>query len=125
MDGGELPKFLLDILSFGPKHTVRDQFNEVHFLADIDKLVNYARKRRVRSFVKLRRPQNGIQKNVRESQMNRGVKNVHDFLRAKDLMAVPFNQGCGFCVMKKSTYRGKLDVLDTDQLKKTVQPMKL
>ena len=39
MDGSELPKFLFDILSFGPKHPVRDKFNELHFLADVDKLV--------------------------------------------------------------------------------------
>ena len=32
MDGLELQKFVLDILSLGPKHPVRDKFNEVHFL---------------------------------------------------------------------------------------------
>ena len=39
MDGREIPKFVLDILLLGPKHLVRDKFNEVHFLADVDKLV--------------------------------------------------------------------------------------
>ena len=39
MDGRELPKIVLDILSLGPKHPVRDKFNEVYFLADVDKLV--------------------------------------------------------------------------------------
>ena len=56
MDGRELPKFVLDILSLGPKHPVRDKFNEVHFLADVRITL------RVRSFVKLRSPQNGMQK---------------------------------------------------------------
>ena len=54
----------------GPKQPVRDKFNEVHFLADVDKLVRELREK----FVKLRRPQNGMQKNVRETQMDRGVK---------------------------------------------------
>ena len=39
MYGRELLKFVLDILSMGPKHPVRDKLNEVHFLADVDKLV--------------------------------------------------------------------------------------
>ena len=32
MDDSELPKFVLDILSLGPRHPVRDKFNEVTFL---------------------------------------------------------------------------------------------
>ena len=39
MDGLELPKFVLDVLSLRPEHPVRDKFNEVHFLADVDKHV--------------------------------------------------------------------------------------
>ena len=39
MEGGEWPKFVVDILSFGPKHPVRDKYTEVQFLADVDKLV--------------------------------------------------------------------------------------
>ena len=43
IDGRELPKFVLDILSLEPKYPVRDKFNEVHFLADLDKLVRELR----------------------------------------------------------------------------------
>ena len=43
MDGGEFSKFVLDILSLGPKHPVRDKFNEVQFHADADKLVRELR----------------------------------------------------------------------------------
>ena len=38
LDGVELPNFVMDVLSLGPKHPVRDKFNEVHFLADVDRL---------------------------------------------------------------------------------------
>ena len=31
-----LPLWVREILSFGPKHPVRDKFNEIHFLVDID-----------------------------------------------------------------------------------------
>ena len=44
---------------------------------------------------------------------------MHDYLKANDLLAVPIDKGCGFCVMKKSTYREKLDeVLNSDQFEK-------
>ena len=32
----ELPRWATDVLSLGPKHTVRTKFNELHFLADAD-----------------------------------------------------------------------------------------
>ena len=39
MDGRDLPNFVLDVLSLGPKHLLRDKFNEVQFLADVDMFV--------------------------------------------------------------------------------------
>ena len=58
-------------------------------------------------------------KNVRETPLDRGVKKVQDYLKGNDLLAVPFDKDCGFCVMKKSTYREKLDeVLNSDQFQK-------
>ena len=30
------------------------------------------------------------------------VKKLHDYLKASDLLAVPFDKECGFSVMKKS-----------------------
>ena len=35
----ETPQYVLDVLSMGPKHTVLDKFNELLFLAEIDKLL--------------------------------------------------------------------------------------
>ena len=39
LDAVELPKFVLEVLSLGPKHPVRGKFNEVHYLTDVDTLV--------------------------------------------------------------------------------------
>ena len=33
LDGVELPKFVLDVLSLGPRLPIRDKFKEVRFLA--------------------------------------------------------------------------------------------
>ena len=43
MDGGELPKFVLDSLSLGPEHHLGDKFNEVHYPADVDKFLRELR----------------------------------------------------------------------------------
>ena len=49
--------------------------------------------------------------------MDRGVKKVHDYLKANDLL--PFDKGSGFRVMKKSMNSEKLDeVLNSDQFQK-------
>ena len=121
MNGGELPKFVLDILSLGPKQHVRDTFNEVHFLADVNKLVRelHENKTEGEKFCEIEVSAKWYAKNVRVTSTDKGVKNVHDYLKAKDVSAVPFDKGCSFCVMKKSAYREKLDeVRNSDQFQK-------
>ena len=98
MDGHELPKFLLDILSLGPKHPVRDKFNEVQILADVDKLLRELRENKTEGekLCEIESSAKWYAKNVRETPLHRGVKKVHDYLKANDLLAVPFDKGCGF-----------------------------
>ena len=43
MDGGQIPKFVLEILLLGPKDPMRAKFIEVHFIAHVDKLVRELR----------------------------------------------------------------------------------
>ena len=35
-DNMELPELVYEVLSMGPKHPIRDKYNETHFLMDID-----------------------------------------------------------------------------------------
>ena len=39
LDNLKIPVVVKELLSYGPKHPVKEKFNETHFLADIDKLV--------------------------------------------------------------------------------------
>ena len=41
--------------------------------------------------------------------MVKGVKKANDFLKDQKLLAVAFDKGCGFCVMKQTTYSDKLN----------------
>ena len=36
LDKIELPGWVHEVLSMGPKHPIRDKYNETHFVADID-----------------------------------------------------------------------------------------
>ena len=41
------------------------------------------------------------------------------YLREKDLLAVPFDKGSGICMMKSQTYTSKLnDILNLEQFEK-------
>ena len=48
--------------------------------------------------------------------MDRWVKKGNDFLKDQKLLAVPFDKGCGFCVMKQTTYSDNLnEILSSSQ----------
>ena len=47
LDGIELLKWVHEVLGFGPKHPVRDRFNELHFLADIDNFLSELKSQKV------------------------------------------------------------------------------
>ena len=47
LDDVELPNFVQQKLTIGPKHPVRDKFNETLFLADIDHFLSDLRKHKV------------------------------------------------------------------------------
>ena len=47
-------------------------------------------------------------KTVRKTPIDSGLKKLHDYLKAEDLLAVPFEKSCGVCVIcafQKSTYK--------------------
>ena len=76
MDGREHSISVLDILSLGPKHPVRDKFNEVHFLADVDNFVRELRENNTEGekLCEIEASANWYAKNVRETPRDRGVK---------------------------------------------------
>ena len=118
LDGVELQKFVLDVLSLGPKHPVRDKFHEVHFHADVDRIFRELRENNSDG-EKLCETESSAKchaKNVRETPMDRGAKKANDFLKDQKLLAVPFDKGCGFCVLKQTTYSDNLnEILSSSQ----------
>ena len=52
---------------------------------------------------------NGTPRMYVRHQWIEGFKKANDFLKDQKLLAVPFDKGCGFCVMKQTTYSDKLN----------------
>ena len=113
-----LPTFVKDLLSYGPKHPIRDKFNETHFSADIDKLIKTLRENGTdgKKLYEIEASKKWYAKTVRETPSDRGVVERAKFLKDNDILAVPFDKCSGFCVMKRQSYHKKLpDVLDWTQ----------
>ena len=83
IDGIELPKLVLNFLSPGPKHPFRDNFKEVHFFADVDRLVRELREKNTdgKKLCEIESSAKWYAKNVRETLMDRRVENANELLK--------------------------------------------
>ena len=53
---------------------------------------------------------------MKQTPSDEGVEKARKYLKDNGLLAVPFDKGLGFCVMKKETYEKKLkDLLQAEQ----------
>ena len=116
----EPPKYVIDLLSLGPKHPVLDQFNEMHFLADIDKVL--AQMKNDDSNIDAMNEVNaltvGYLKQMKRQRPDRAVKMVTFYLKKNNLKAVPFDKGAGYCLMSAGDYSERLlEVLNGEQFK--------
>ena len=118
LDGVELPKFVLHVLSLGSKHPVRDKFNEVQFLADVDKFVVELRENNTdgEKLCETESSAKWYANHVRETPMNKVFEKASHFLKDHKLLAVPFDKCCGFCVIKQTIKSDKLnEILSSSQ----------
>ena len=94
----------------GPKYPVRDKFNEIHFLADIDSFLSELKLKRIpgEKLCEIKASAKRYAKNVKQTPSDKGVEKFRKYLKDNGLLAVPFDKGMGFCVMKKKTYEKKL-----------------
>ena len=99
-----------EVLSFGLKHPIRDKINEIHFLADIDSFLSKLKLNRIpgEPLCEIEAAAKRYAKNVKQTPSDKGVEKVRKYLKDNGHLAVPFDKGMGFCVMKKETYEKKL-----------------
>ena len=122
LDDVEIPNWVQQVLALGPKHPVRDKFNETHFLADIDIFLSDLKNRKVpgEALCEIEAVAKAYAKRVKQTPYDKGVEKARKYLKSNGLVAVPYDKGVGFCVIRKDTYENKLsDTLDSNQFNKS------
>ena len=110
------------MLALGPKHPVRDKFNETHFLADIDIFLSDLKNSKVpgEALCEIEALAKAYAKSVKQKPSDKGVEKARKYLKSNGLVAVPYDKGVGFCVMRKDTYENKFSyTLDSIQFSKS------
>ena len=88
-----------------PKHPVRDEFNETHFLADI---VFFSDLKNCKvpgeAICEIEAVTKTYTKRVKQTLSDKGVEKARKYLKSNGLVAVPYDKCVGFCVIRKDTY---------------------
>ena len=94
LDNISLPTFVRDLHSYGPKYPIRDNFNEEHFFADIEKLIRTLRESgsEGKKLCENEAYEKWYAKNVRETPADRRNVKVARILKDNDIVAVPFDE---------------------------------
>ena len=93
-----LPLWVREVLSFGPKHPVRDKFKEIHFLADIDSFLSEMKLNRIpgEKLCEIEAAAKRYAKNVKHTPCDKGIEKARNCLKDNGLLAVPFDNGWVF-----------------------------
>ena len=76
LDDVKLPNWVQQVLALGPKHPVRDKFNETHFLADIDIFLSDLKNRKVpgEALCEIEAVAKAYAKRVKQTPSDKGVE---------------------------------------------------
>ena len=116
-DDVELPNWVQQVLVLGPKHPVKNKINETHFLVDIDIFLSDLKNRKipVEALWEIEAVAKAYAKMVKQTPSDKGVEKTRKYLKSNGLVAVPYDKGVCFCVMRKNTDENKLsDTLDSN-----------
>ena len=121
------PRYVLDTLALGPKNSVLDRFDPHTVLADLDTLLRSCKRNKV-SRACINDINIMVVKYIKICSKQRPPRHLNltqKFLKKHDLLAVPFDKGNGFCVMKADDYQKKLQaILDLPQFEKVITTRK-
>ena len=106
------PEFVLNFISRGPRYPIRDKFDKMAFLAEMDRLIEHAE-----GFTG---PVDDIinQINIKACQYVKSMEKVKEdeecnrvrkWLKDNEIKAVPFDKGCGFALMSDKGYEERID----------------
>ena len=113
-DDVELPNWVQQVLALGPKHPVRDKFNETHFLADIDIFLLDLKNRKVpgEALCEIEAVAKAYAKRMKQTPSDKGVEKARKYPKSNGLVAVPYDKGVGFCDMRNDTYENNEETVE-------------
>ena len=113
LDDIKPPQFVLELLSKGPKYLIGGKFERHHFFAEVNRFLEKLVAAKCDPSVVNRVNAHAVlyaQKCNRRFG-NRLVKKVTSYLKENGIVAVPFDKGLGFCLMKQESYFEKINAL--------------
>ena len=107
LDDVVLANWVQQVLALGPKHPVRNKINETHFLADIDIFLSDLKSCTVpgEALCEIEAVAKANAKRVKQTPSDKGVEKARKYLKSNGLVAVPYDKGVVFCVMRKDSTR--------------------
>ena len=112
------PQYVMDTLALGHKNPVIDKFNPKYALAELDLLLHHCSENNISEDVtsEINIATMKYVKACSAQQPPRNLMMTKRYLKVNNLLAIPFDKGTGICIMKKQTYREKLnDILSLEQ----------
>ena len=81
LDNIELPGWVHEVLSMGPRHPIRDKFNETHLLADIDIFLSHLKNQKTfgETLCKIEAAAKAYAKNVRQTPRDKAVEKTRKY----------------------------------------------
>ena len=94
----------------GPRHPVLSKFDSKDVLVELDNFLNYCDKKGISDKVTTEININTFNyiKQCKKQKTPKHVLLTKPFLKKYELIAVPFDKGIDFCLMKQSAYEDKL-----------------
>ena len=113
LDDIKVPDYVRELLRYGPKHPCRTSFQEEQFLANIDLLLERASKEKLHqdALNKINALTVGYVMNCKYKKPDKNIKSTRQWLKDQGILAVPYDKGTGFCLMKAETYNHKVKKL--------------
>ena len=117
-----LPQYASDLLPFGPKHPIRDNFDDMNFPADMDLL--QSQNTDTDTCNDLKAIATWYVKLAKRQSSDRALTKTVAYLKNNGLKAVPFDKGIGYCIMTEDDYLKRRErVFTTPQFVKSNTPL--
>ena len=109
----KVPHVVRELLRYGPKHPCRSQFQGERFLANMNLLLEKCVKEDLSrdAINKINSLTVGYVASCKRRIVDKKVKITKEWLKDQGTLAVPYDKGTGFCLMKRETCNEKVKKL--------------